>query len=180
MKFTAGADQSKGSAPITRRVALGILLAASLPVAFGHAGLLSSEPGIASKVGFADVKNHLTSRRLRDMMGTDEFAYHGYSVLLIDGRWVKATPAFNRSLCDKAGVLPLEFDGVHDSLLHPLDTAGRKHMEYLRDHGSFAEVPVQALLASWKKVYPNMERWGEQDVTGDFEQEAVTELRAGG
>lgn len=134
--------------------------------------------GIPAKVGFADVKNHLTSPRLMEMMGTDEFAYHGYTVLWIDGRWVKATPAFNRSLCDKAGVLPLEFDGVHDSLFHPLDSSGRKHMEYLRDHGSFADVPVDALFASWKKVYPKLDSWGPQNTSADFEQEAVKELPA--
>lgn len=132
--------------------------------------------GIPAKVGFADVKNHLTSPRLMEMMGTDEFVYHGYSVLWINGRWVKATPAFNRSLCDKAGVLPLEFDGINDSLFHPLDNSGRKHMEYLRDHGSFADVPVEALFASWKKAYSNVDRWGQQVVSGDFEQEAVNEL----
>lgn len=136
--------------------------------------------GIPSKVGFADVKNHLTSPRLMEMMGTDEFVYHGYTVLRIDGRWVKATPAFNRSLCDKAGVLPLEFDGVSDSLFHPLDSSGRKHMEYLRDHGSFADVPVEALFASWKKAYKKLESWGQQGVAGDFEQEAVKELPARG
>ena len=28
-------------------------------------------------------------------MGTDLFVYHGYAELFLDGKWVKATPAFN-------------------------------------------------------------------------------------
>ncbi len=134
--------------------------------------------GIPARVGFADVRNHLTSPRLRELMDTDEFVYHGYSELWIDGRWVKATPAFNRSLCDKAGVHPLEFDGRIDSLFHPLDQSGRKHMEYLRDHVSRPDVPVAEILAAWKKVYPKMATWGQQNTAVSFEQEVVSDLRA--
>lgn len=134
--------------------------------------------GIPARVGFADVKNHLTSPRLRDLMETDEFVYHGYTELWIDDRWVKATPAFNRTLCDKAGVRPLEFDGQNDSLFHPLDQSGRKHMEYLRDHGSRPDVPVGEILAAWEQVYPKMASWGQQHISANFEQEAVSELPA--
>ena len=134
--------------------------------------------GIPARVGFADVKNHLTSPRLRDLMETDEFVYHGYTELWIDDRWVKATPAFNRTLCDKAGVRPLEFDGQTDSLFHPLDQSGRKHMEYLRDHGSRPDVPVGEILAAWEKFYPKMAQWGQQHISANFEQEAVSELPA--
>ena len=134
--------------------------------------------GIPARVGFADVKNHLTSPRLRDLMVTDEFVYHGYTELWIDDRWVKATPAFNRTLCDKAGVRPLEFDGQNDSLFHPLDQSGRKHMEYLRDHGSRPDVPVGEILAAWEQVYPKMATWGQQHISANFEQEAVSELPA--
>lgn len=134
--------------------------------------------GIPARVGFADVKNHLTSPRLRDLMETDEFVYHGYTELWIDDRWVKATPAFNRTLCDKAGVRPLDFDGQTDSLFHPLDQSGRKHMEYLRDHGSRPDVPVGEILAAWEKFYPKMAKWGQQHISANFEQEAVSELPA--
>src|SRR6266849_4854904 len=57
--------------------------------------------GIPARVGFADVKNHLTTPELTAKMGTDLFVYHGYTELLLDGKWVKATPAFNLSLCTK-------------------------------------------------------------------------------
>lgn len=134
--------------------------------------------GIPARLGFADVKNHLTSARLMEMMGTDEFVYHGYTELWLDRRWVKATPAFNRSLCDKAGIRPLEFDGLSDSIFHPLDISGRTHMQYLRDHGSRADVPVDEILAAWRQAYPRMLDWGTTSGRGgvQFEQEAVREL----
>ena len=35
--------------------------------------------GIPARLGFSDVRNHLQSDRLRELMGTDVFVYHGYS-----------------------------------------------------------------------------------------------------
>lgn len=45
MNCRTGRDQAARSARTGRAIALGLLLAASLPPAFGHAGLVSSEPG---------------------------------------------------------------------------------------------------------------------------------------
>ena len=69
---------------------------------------------------------------------------------------MKATPAFNLSLCQRFGVRPLEFDGRHDSLFHEYDHAGRKHMEYVKDRGPYPDVPYEVILADFRKMYP---RW---------------------
>ena len=86
--------------------------------------------GVPARVGYADVRNHLSSPRLSEYMGTDIYVWHSYADILIDGKWVKATPAFNSELCRRLGLAPLEFDGRTDSLLHPYDRAGRLYMEY--------------------------------------------------
>lgn len=112
--------------------------------------------GIPTRLGFADVRNHLTSERLATLMGTDIFAFHGNTGFFLEGRWVKCTPAFNLSLCEKAGVIPLAFDGRSDSLFHPCDRHGQRHMEYLRDHGDFADFPLERLVASYQETYPGL------------------------
>lgn len=112
--------------------------------------------GIPARLGFADVRNHLSTARLREQMQTEVFYWHGYTSLHLDGRWVKATPAFNVELCAKFGLLPLEFDGRSDSLYHPFDRAGKRHMEYLRARGEHAEVPLDAMLATFREKYPQM------------------------
>ncbi len=127
--------------------------------------------GIAARLGFADVRNHLTSERLRATMGTDLFAYHGYTDILLDGRWVKATPAFNLTLCQKAGTKPLEFDGVSDSILHPFDLGGRRHMEYVRDRGTHADLPRDDMVKAWDEHYPSTVEWKRAVAHGDFEQD---------
>jgi transglutaminase-like putative cysteine protease len=129
----------------------------------GKAALLAASArvaGIPARVGFADVKNHLTSPRLAETMGSDLFVYHGYTELHLEGRWVKATPAFNLSLCTRFRVRPLEFDGREDSIFHPFDEDNRRHMEYLRDRGVHADVPVEEIQRAFREAYPKFYRLG--------------------
>ena len=109
--------------------------------------------GIPARLGFADVRNHLTSEKLRARMGTDLFVFHGYVELRLGESWRKVTPAFNRELCERFGVLPLEFDGTADAMLHPYDAEGRRHMEYVRDRGTFADLPFEEMLSVFREVY---------------------------
>lgn len=112
--------------------------------------------GIPAKIGFANVKNHLNSKRLQNLMQSDVFVFHGYTELLLEGKWVKATPAFNTSLCERAKILPLEFNGKEDSIFHAFDVSGKKHMEYLVDHGSFSELPFDRMMDEYDKFYSHL------------------------
>ncbi|MGB5808896.1 MAG: transglutaminase family protein [Polyangiales bacterium] len=130
--------------------------------------------GIPAKVGYADVKNHLSTARLRERMGSDVFYWHGYSAIRLDDRWVKATPAFNIELCEKFRIRPLEFDGTEDSIYHPFDLDGRAHMEYLAFRGEYDEVPLGQMLATYVTEYRSAtyESW---DSGADFERDAEAE-----
>ena len=74
------------------------------------------------------MKNHLTTPRLLEFMGRDEFIYHGFAEMLLEGKWVKATPAFNLALCKKFRVKPLEFAGRNDSIFPPFEADERRQM----------------------------------------------------
>lgn len=147
-------------------IAKAVLLAASARI-----------QGIPARLGFADVRNHLTTERLRRSMGTDLFVYHGYAELFVDGRWVKATPAFNKSLCDRFGVPSLEFDGVHDSVFQPFDGEGNQYMEYVRDHGHYADLPLGDLRAAFETAYPRLMSGGVCDLAGRFEEDGAADRR---
>ena len=115
--------------------------------------------GIPARLGFADVRNHLTSDRLRELMGgSDVFAYHGYAELNLDGRWRKATSAFNSSLCARFGVPPLEFDGTENAMLHPFTGDGNRYMEYVRERGSFTDLPLDEIVEEFTRIYPALIR----------------------
>lgn len=111
---------------------------------------------IPARLGFADVRNHLSTARMQRLMRTDVFFWHGYAELLLEGRWVKATPAFNLELCERFGLLPLEFDGQSDSIYHPFDLEGKRHMEYLNDRGWYSDVPIAEMLATFEQEYPGV------------------------
>lgn len=133
--------------------------------------------GIPAALGYADVRNHLSTERLRQTMQTDVFHYHGYTAIYLNGRWVKATPAFNLTLCEKFNLKPLEFNGLEDSIYHPFDLSGNRHMEYVAFRGEFADVPIADILQAFKAYYPNMQRLDHANFDQDVEQEIHSSVR---
>lgn len=112
--------------------------------------------GIPARVGYADVRNHMTTKRLQEMMGSDTFYFHGYADLWLGGRWVKTTPAFNIELTEKFRLKPLDWDGRSDSIYHPFDLTGQRHMEYLAYRGVYADVPYDLIIGAFQKYYPHL------------------------
>lgn len=128
--------------------------------------------GIPARPGYADVRNHLASQRLLDLLGTDLFPWHSYCEAYLDGKWVKSTPSFNLSLCEKFDLKPLEFDGRNESLFHEFDQAGNKHMDYVQDRGYYVDVPMDEIIETFSATY------GEHymnNVGGDLYAEAEAE-----
>ncbi len=130
--------------------------------------------GIPARLGFADVRNHLATPRLIEMNGSDVFRWHGYTELWLEGKFVKATPAFNLGMCQRFDVTPLEFDGHRDSILHPYDRKERRHMEYLVDRGTYADVPVAKIIATFRESCPRILEAASFH-GGDFAKEAGTD-----
>jgi transglutaminase-like putative cysteine protease len=127
---------------------------------------------IPARLGFADVRNHLSTERMREHMKTDVFLWHGYTDIWLNGRWVKATPAFNVELCHKFRLKPLEFDGRSDSIYHPFDLEGNRHMEYLNYRGEYADTPIEAIVADFQAFYgPFLEATEQADFDADVAQE---------
>ena len=131
--------------------------------------------GVPARVAYSDVRNHLCTPRLRELMGTDVFTHHGYTELYLDGQWVKVTPTFNVELCEKFGVVALDFDGANHALMHPFDRDGRRHMEYLEKRGSYADVPADVLRNVMLQTYGADACAALAAGAGDFAAEAVND-----
>ncbi|OIQ47591.1 MAG: hypothetical protein BM565_05755 [Gammaproteobacteria bacterium MedPE] len=112
--------------------------------------------GVPAVLGYADVKNHITTSKLRAKMGSDIFYWHSYAMVFLKGQWVKATPAFNERLCTKFGIIAAEFNGVDDSIFLPFNKAGDKHMEYLNFRGEWPDLPLDDILLTYQSLYPNL------------------------
>jgi transglutaminase-like putative cysteine protease len=137
--------------------------------------------GIPSRAGFANVRNHLATRQLLEFMGSDIFVFHGFTEFYLEGKWVKATPAFNRELCNRHGVMPLEFNGREDSVFQPFNSENRRFMEYVEFLGTFADIPVDDIVLAFKKTYgqervqgwiDSFEKYGEVR-RGNFDSEEI-------
>jgi len=142
---------------------------------------LARSCGIPARIGFADVRNHLATKQLIKFMGSDLFVYHGFVECYIEGRWVKATPAFNIDLCRKHHVPPLEFNGREDSLFQAYNLQNQRFMEYIHFHGLYADIPVDQIVAAWEKAYgmDRVRNWirmleeGNDRSLSDFAKEEV-------
>ena len=137
--------------------------------------------GIPSRLRFFDVRNHLATKQLIEFFGSNLFIYHGITEFYIEGKWVKATPAFNASLCEKYEVDPLEFNGREDSIFQPFNSKKQQFMEYVAEHGAYADVPINEIMSAWKQAYgedrvalwiKTFEKWGGRSIR-DFSAEDI-------
>jgi transglutaminase-like putative cysteine protease len=137
--------------------------------------------GIPTRIGFADVRNHLATKQLIKFMGSDLFVFHGFAEFYLEGKWVKATPAFNIDLCRKHHVPPLEFNGREDSLFQAYNSENHRFMEYIHFHGLYADIPVNQIVVAWEKAYgkDRVQNWirmleeGNDRSLSDFAKEGV-------
>jgi transglutaminase-like putative cysteine protease len=112
--------------------------------------------GIPSRLGFARVRNHIATEKLEEKLRTNVLVFHGFTELFLNGKWVKATPAFNKTLCEKLKVDSLEFNGKDDSVFQSYNKDGGEFMEYLHDYGLFHDIPYELFVSELKFHYPHL------------------------
>jgi transglutaminase-like putative cysteine protease len=127
--------------------------------------------GLPTRIVVTDVRNHLASSRLRDLVGGDVFSFHSLVSVRLNDRWVRATPVFNKTLCRLYGMTPLEFDGSADSVHHPFDSEGRSHMEVLREHGEFDDFPYELVVPGLRALHPKLFSRDGRTVAGSLNSE---------
>jgi transglutaminase-like putative cysteine protease len=106
---------------------------------------LARAVGIPARLGLAEIRNNLLPQKMADWMGVNVFPDHGYAVLHVEGKWVKATPAFDLEMCQQNRFIPVEFDGENDAMLPSHNQDGKLHIEYLLDRGYRDDVPVDEI-----------------------------------
>jgi hypothetical protein len=109
--------------------------------------------GIPSQLVLVDVRNHLASPRLRQLVGGDLFRYHALARVHLDGRWIKVTPVFSAKLCRLYRMAPLDFDGRADAIFHPFDDEGKSFIEIVHDHGEFDDLPYETVVGGLRSAH---------------------------
>lgn len=113
--------------------------------------------GVPSRLGFANVRNHIGTAKLEAVLQTDVLVFHGYAEIYLNGKWIKVTPVFNKELCEKLNVAPLEFNPNGDSVFQEYDQNGGLFMEYLHQYGHFEDIPYDFFMSELIKNYPHLE-----------------------
>lgn len=112
--------------------------------------------GIPSRLGFANVRNHIGTAKLEAVLQTNVLVFHGYAEMYLNGKWIKVTPVFNKELCEKLNVQPLEFNPDSDSIFQEYNDNGGLFMEYLHQYGHFEDIPYEFFMAELIKNYPHL------------------------
>ncbi len=109
--------------------------------------------GIPARLGYVDIRDHLLSEKFRQMIGGDNLLIqHGYVEIYIDGKWIHACPAYDLATCQKAGFVPVDFDGINNAKDSPYNQEGKPHIEHVKDHGHYADFP-------WDEIVNYRKEW---------------------
>jgi len=119
---------------------------------------------IPARIQLAKVKNHIGVERFVEKYGTNEISPHGMVSVFLNNKWIKLSPAFNKELCFKCNVDPLDFDGINDSIFQEFDKSGKSFMEYIEDYGHFEDLPLEFIFNNFKENYPNIVK-GKEGLT---------------
>ncbi|MFP2994689.1 transglutaminase-like domain-containing protein [Spongiivirga sp. MCCC 1A20706] len=111
---------------------------------------------IPAKLHFGNVRNHIAVGKFVELTRSDLMVFHGCTVVWINNKWVKLTPAFNKELCLKLNVGVLDFDGENDAIFQPFSDDGSKFMEYTHEYGEFDDLPYELMLQEFRKHYGHL------------------------
>ncbi len=113
---------------------------------------LSRAVDIPARLRFAAIRNHILPEKLKKRIGTNLFPYHGYDELYLQDKWVQATPAFDLEMCEENQIKPVEFDGKNHAKFHSQNKNGELHIEYVQDHGTYADLPFEKMMEARKEI----------------------------
>lgn len=108
---------------------------------------------IPARFHFVDIINYLTPQNYIDRIGRNLMIYHGYGEVWLNGKWIEANVAFDKALCERKHYPISEFDGIHPALFAHTNADGDKFVDYIKDHGTFADIPYRKIIGTWLLEY---------------------------
>jgi transglutaminase-like putative cysteine protease len=125
---------------------------------------LSRAVGIPARFHFVILRNHVLPEKIAELLVSNVIPDHGFVEFYLDGRWVGATPAFDLEMCQKYGIIPVEFDGRNEAKFHSHTQDGKLHIEYILDRGTYTDVPIEE-IKEW--VLPELKPEAKKLILGE-------------
>jgi transglutaminase-like putative cysteine protease len=135
--YATGMEYNRYKASLTLELGEGFCSHKSILLA-----ALARVVGIPARIGFVAIHDHLISDTFKEMIGgINILPLHGYAEFFIEGKWVHASPSYDVAICQKNRYVTVEFDGMNNAKDSPYDRDGKKHIEHIKDHGTFDDLP---------------------------------------
>ena len=125
---------------------------------------LSRALGIPARFHFVILRNHVLPEKIAELLVSNVIPDHGFVEFYLDGKWVGATPAFDLEMCQKYGIIPVEFNGKNEAKFHSHTQDGKLHIEYIFDRGTYADVPIEE-IHEW--VVPELKPEAKKLILGE-------------
>ena len=121
---------------------------------------LGRAAGIPSRLVFAKIKNHKVPDHVFQVFKVNIFPRHGYNQFFLNGRWVSVAATFDKTLCEKNGLPPVEFDGKRDAVLPDKDLRGEPYIEYVERFPHRQDLPFDWIRERVSKIVgPDKRAW---------------------
>ena len=113
---------------------------------------------IPTRLAFAKIRNYKMPPKISEVIKTNVLPRHGYTQFFLNGRWVSATPAFDKQLCERHGMPTVEFDGESDAFLPEKDLNGEPLIQYIKKYPPEADLPFDWVVSRIAKIYGRNKR----------------------
>jgi transglutaminase-like putative cysteine protease len=113
---------------------------------------LARAVGIPARIAYAHIRNYQLPDEMVRSLGDNVLHYHTYVQWHLNGRWLAATPSFDRKLCADLGWRLVEFVPDRDLMLPALDTRGRPHIDYVAKLGWRPGIMLDEMLTFWRTL----------------------------
>jgi len=114
---------------------------------------LARSRNIETRLVCADIRNHDMGEDLRMVLGDTVILWHGLVEFFLHGRWIKATPTFDREICHRWDMPLVRFDGEGDALLPKETLSGKPLFEYVTWHGHYDDLPLAEIQKRYAEIY---------------------------
>lgn len=105
---------------------------------------LARAAGIPSQIGFQHIIDFkLLNTRFEQLLPNGLLAFHGLTVLWVNGAWRIADATLDGPLVARRGYRLVELRPDGDALLPLTDLAGEPHFEFLESFGPFPDLPIR-------------------------------------
>jgi len=117
---------------------------------------LARSCGIPAGIYFYDIVDYLLPDSVVAFMNTRILYRHGITALYLNGAWYKYDATLDSTLTRKNSFPPVEFSPDRDCLISKRTSSGRKFIEYIHEHGLYADVSFEQILTWFKQGYPRL------------------------